>query len=295
MGIEGSREISGFCNRVGRLLSLASFIEASVPKPGNAGPTQDIPSVRYRDLLDSAMKLEGSYQEACLRGYHRKLPLMDLLYKVSSGRFALLGTAMLLLPLAYSASSLNLEGLIVRASQVIRSMGREDWKWFSDSLSIIQPSYLGRMERMDYRSGDLEFWRVLEWSATFDTVSRELMEGYRRSLRIFQLLRSNRCGSFTRTIQHAFIRLLSEEPDGLILRKWGSRTALNISLLASKIPDCPSEGELEKLNRFLISRRINPGSTADLIASGIALYELNELFNNGFRSFLQRGCDRVAQ
>ncbi len=294
LATEGLRDLLEFCEKVGRALTLSSFVEASVPKPGNAGPTQDIPSVKYRSLLESAMKLEASYRDACLRGYRRKLPLMDLLYRASSKDFVLLGTGILLLPLAYSAPSLSLEGVIAGASQVVRSMGYEDWKWFSQTLSIIQPSYLGKVETMDYRSGDLEFWRVLQWSSMFDTVSRELLEGYSRSLKVFQMLRRRTCGSFVRTIQHAFIRLLSEEPDGLILRKWGNRTALNVSLMASRIPDCPSDEELANFNEFLTSHGFNPGSTADLIASGIALYELNELFNNGVRPFLQRGCDRVT-
>ncbi|WP_252897040.1 triphosphoribosyl-dephospho-CoA synthase [Metallosphaera hakonensis] len=274
---------------------MASIVEASIPKPGNASPFQDLETVAFRDIILSAMKLRESYTEACVRGYNRELPLMDLLYRVTDKRFALLGTAMLLLPLAYSSpTSRDLKALLTTSSQVIRSLGNEDWKWFKKSLEIISPSYLGKTEKMDYRQEDLSLWQVLNWSTMFDPVPREMVSGYPNSLDVFQILSARPCETFVSSAQFAFLHLLSRIPDGLISRKWGHRVAINVSSMARRILHCPLEHELEFFNEFLVRRKLNPGSTADLIASGIALYELHELYTHDFRSPLQRGCDRVT-
>ncbi|AEB96034.1 MAG: triphosphoribosyl-dephospho-CoA synthase [Metallosphaera sp.] len=286
------KDIYNYCNEVGLRLSLASVLESSIPKPGNASPLQDIETVSYKSLVISALKLLPKYREACIRGYYHKLPIMDLLYQAVDSSFSLLGTSLLLLPLAYSSSlSLDINSLLSRASQLITVMNERDWYWFSKSLSLISPSYLGRAEKMDYRKENLNMWEVLQWSATFDSISREMIKGYPLTMKVFDMISRNVCGSFYKSVQGAFVHLLSIEPDSLISRKWGHRTALEVSKIASEISICPSDNELDAFNKFLLSKKLNPGSTADIIAAGIGVYEIYELFVNGIKPPMQRRCN----
>ena len=77
-------------------------------------------------------------------------------------------------------------------------------------------------------------------------------------------------------IVHAQIRLLADEPDTLIARKFGDAVARDVSARA-RIDPTDAEA-VQALDRFLRGdnpyrlSRINPGTTADLIAA--ALYVL---------------------
>jgi triphosphoribosyl-dephospho-CoA synthase len=276
-------------------LSTASVLEASVPKPGNASPSQDVEGVRYTDVVLSALVMEPKYREACLRGARRSPTLMDLLHEGVKGteRFSILGTALLLLPLAYSSpGSEDVRDLTMRAGQLVRTLSQEDWKWFRKVLLEISPSYLGKEDRMDYREENLRMGEVLQWSTNVDEVSREMVRGYPLSMEVYRILKRGECGSFVKDVQSAFIYLLSVEPDGLIVRKRGGRVALQVSKMASKLSKCPKDEELEAFNSYLKERGLNPGSTADLIASGIALYELEPILDTNVRSTLPGRCDR---
>ncbi|QKR01031.1 triphosphoribosyl-dephospho-CoA synthase [Metallosphaera tengchongensis] len=274
---------------------MASILESSIPKPGNASPLQDIETVTLRDIIVSALRLKDSYYNVCLRGYERRLPIMDRLSEVTDRSFSLLGTALLLFPIAYSSTfSTDVEQLIHNASLVSVMLTSEDWKWFREALTKLNLSYLGRTDRMDYRNASVSMGEILRWSAVYDEIAKEIVAGYPLSKEVYNIIRENPCGSFSSNVKWAFIYVLSKQPDGLISRKWGHSIAIKISQMASKIPPCPQETELQIFNDFLRSRKINPGSTADIIAAGIALHEIGELFDNDIRPPLPRGCDRTT-
>ncbi|WP_162582713.1 triphosphoribosyl-dephospho-CoA synthase [Acidianus brierleyi] len=291
------------CSEIAGLLSKSSIIESLVFKPGNASRYQDINSVKFRDILESAIISEESYKIACKRGFYSDRPIYDLLYrsiyisKIIDVNFSIFGTEISLLPLAYSSVlAYNLDSLISMSTQVVRSLDRDDSKWFSNSLNELKLSYLGTLSSMDFRNMEETLWNVFMYSSNEDSLIRNIVRNYEYSIEVYNIIRQNPCKDFENNIQTAFIRILSKVPDGLIYRKFGARVALRVSDYASKLPECPSQSDLYEFNKFLVSNKYNPGSTADIIATGLALYNLDKWYEKtrlNIRLPLPRGCDRI--
>lgn len=291
------------CSEISALLSKSSIIESLVFKPGNASRYQDIDSVKFRDLLESALISEESYKIACKRGFYSDRPIYDLLYrsiyisKTIDINFSIFGTEVSLLPLAYSSVlAYDLDSLISISTQVVRSLDKNDSKWFSNSLKELHLSYLGTLNSMDFRNMEEDLWKIFIFSSNEDSLIRNMVRSYEYSIEVYNIIKQNPCKNFENNIQSAFIRILSKVPDGLIYRKFGARTALRVSDYASKLPECPSQNDLHEFNKFLVLNKYNPGSTADIIASGLALYNLDKWYEKArldIRLPLPRGCDRI--
>ncbi len=291
------------CSEISELLSKSSVTESLIFKPGNASRYQDIDNVKFKDILESTIISEESYKIACERGFNSNRPIYDLLYrsvyisKFLDINFSVFGTELSLLPLAYSSVlAYNLDSLISKSTQIIRSLDKNDSKWFSNSLKELKLSYLGTLSSMDFRSIDEDLWKVFIYSSNEDSLIRNIVRGYEYSIEVYNTIKQDPCKDFDNNIQNAFIQILSKVPDGLIYRKFGAKAALRVSEYASKIPECPSQNELYAFNKFLLSNKYNPGSTADIIATGLALYNLDKWYEKArlnIRFPLPRGCDRI--
>jgi triphosphoribosyl-dephospho-CoA synthase len=291
------------CSEISGLLSNSSILESLIFKPGNASRYQDIESVKFEDILESAIISEESYKIACERGFYSDRPIYDLLYrsvyisKTIDVNFSILGTELSLLPLAYSSTlAYNLDSLISKSSDVIRSLDKNDSKWFSEALKELELSYLGTLNTMDFRNIEEDLWKVFTYSSNEDSLIRNIVKGYEYSIEVYNIIKQDPCKNFDKNVQTAFIRILSKMPDGLIYRKFGAKASLRVSEYASKLPECPDQSDLRKLNEFLITNKYNPGSTADIIATGLALYNLDKWYEKArlnIRLPLPRGCNRI--
>ncbi len=291
------------CREASIILSSSTVLEASVFKPGNASLYQDIRGVNYTDLLLSALISVDSYAQACVKGYQSRRPIYDLLYqsihtaKNLGVNFAILGTEIAQLPLAYSITLSNsVETLIEKSSETLRSLDEKETEWFSKALSLQTPSYLGKLENMDFREMKERLWEVFLYSAMEDSLMRNVTNNYKYSVEVYKTIKEGKCGSFEKDVQSTFIKILREHPDGLIYRKYGGRAAIEVSTYAMRLSDCPTEKELKEFNEYLTSRGYNPGSTADIIAVGISLYQLEKWYEKTGSSVklpLPRGCNRL--
>ncbi|BDC19130.1 triphosphoribosyl-dephospho-CoA synthase [Acidianus sp. HS-5] len=288
------------CNEIAYILSSSSILEATVFKPGNASRLQDIKSVKYEDILLSANLANPYYKVSCIRGYNSSRPIFDLLYltikesKKMEVNYSILGTQLLLLPISYSSLlSDSVNNLREKLSEVIISLSKEDTKWFFDSLKQLQLSYLGRASNMDYMSSNYKtMYEVLVFSSSMDTVARNMVRNYEYSYKAYEIIKESK--KLEDGVQNAFIEILAEQPDGLIYRKYGGRIALLISQMARDIRE--SHEKLSEFNNFLVKNNYNPGSTADIIASGVALYLLDKWYEKTRYDYslpLPRGCNRI--
>ncbi|WP_162569012.1 triphosphoribosyl-dephospho-CoA synthase [Acidianus sulfidivorans] len=295
-----------FCDEIAALLASSTVLESNVFKPGNASRFQDIATVNYKDLVLSSILSVDSYKKTCIKGYKQSEIIYNELYKTVKRskeldiKYSILGTQLLLLPIAYSSLlSYDITSLRINLSQVIKSLGKEDAKWFAESLKIIQPTYLGIIDKMDYRKiSDQTLYEILKFSSNMDSVSRNMVLDYEYTYLAFNILKEEviKEKNFDIAIQIAYLSILSEIPDGLIYRKFGGRIALEVSKLASIVLKDFNETNLKKFNEYLVYHKINPGSTADIIASAISLYLLEEWYEKNRHSIklpLPRGCDRI--
>lgn len=296
------------CEEVSLVLASSSLEEALVNKPGNASRKKDIRSVTYISIQESSIYLSLVYKKACMMGYLGiDRPIFSLLDPVKFnsilGRdFALFGTAMTLLPVSFASIQVsNIEELMGKLKSLMFLLDEKEGEAFILSLRSMNPSYKGRlMGEMDIELiKGKSLHEILLYSSRFDEVARNMVYGYYLTYLGYRTIKEQRCGSFELNVRRAFFKVLSSQPDTLIMKKYGAPISIRISMMASNMSECPSCKEIEEMDRYMTENGFNPGSTADIIASSIAFYHLERWFKdkalNGVQLPLPKGCDRAGK
>ena len=114
----------------------------------------------------------------------------------------------------------------------------------------------------------LTLFDIMEISSSNDTIAKEWIEGFPRIFHGAELFRQfDESGhNLNKSIVCLFLRLLSEEPDTLVAKKFGPRVAFEVSAKATHVLE---HGNIEDFDEELIARRINPGTTADLVIGSL--------------------------
>ncbi len=232
--------------------------------------------------------------------------------KLTGGGNTCLGSLLLLSPLALSVGRLLKEqgaenpvvdtvDLAEWATRLVSGYSTvEDSVMFYSAVRLASPSYIRREDDTgdlpnvwdeDYEeklvSKGITLWRILLESSRRDMVSDEIVKGYKRSLKAKELIKEffRETGDWNLSVVKAFIYILAENPDTLIQRKHGPGEAYYVMMRAKEIRELIMDDnpkwirEVEELDKELSSRGINPGSTADIITSSIALYLLEKKEN----------------
>lgn len=287
-------------------MSQASIMESYIFKPGNASRFQDLNNVKYIDIVKSIILSTNYYKELCIRNYLKIRRIYDTILNIIDQarklgfEYQLFGTYLLLAPIAYVALTVsNIFDLKKTIGNTIKSLNNEEAKWFLDALKRLNLSYLGKLSFMDYRDiNNIDFITLMKFSSNYDIVTLNIVNEYLITFEAYNIIKENLCDNFEKNVQRAFIKILSKYPDTLISKKYGVYISLKVSKIARSISECPSEQELNMFNKFLLQNNLNPGSTADLIASSLAIYYLDEWYKkNGinWRTFLQHECDRSSE
>lgn len=229
--------------------------------------------------------------------------LVSLSRRISGGGNTCLGTALMLTPIAvalgYELSRRNkicLEEMLQTSCKWLKKYSTAlDTVYLYKAIRVATPSYVRRSDHTNsypnvweknYRrkiiEKNIKLWDILEYSSLFDIVARDIVECYPRSYKLAQYIytRLKTHNIWNRAVVEAYIYQLSNEIDTLILRKKGFKEALGVKESAEKIVKlCENSwlycvDELRKFDEELSSRGINPGSTADIVATAISLYTL---------------------
>jgi triphosphoribosyl-dephospho-CoA synthase len=295
------------------LASSIALEVAGYPKPGNVHRLRDFSDTVFEDFLVTAVIAEHYMFRAAVRGcrvaqgYTPALLVCDFIRAavaearmVSGGGNTCLGTALLLYPLAVASGYLLCSGRALEASAVAsyaksllyRYSTALDSVEFYKAVRAASPSYIKSSDATEEFPNvwDKEFkakllfknyrlWDVLSYSAKNDIVCREVVEGYVRSLRT--RLQEHR--SWNLAVVETYLYQLAHDTDTLIARKRGTDTVKQVSERAKDVLNLclSSQGShcLEALKAFdqeLAEKDINPGSSADIVASSIALYAIQK-------------------
>ena len=82
---------------------------------------------------------------------------------------------------------------------------------------------------------------------------------------------------FNEGVVRSYLEALAEVPDSLVQAKFGIRAALEVSRRAGLALQDPTLEEASRLDKDLLEKDINPGSTADLIAASLFIALLRGL------------------
>jgi triphosphoribosyl-dephospho-CoA synthase len=297
---------------IARCLELAILLEASAHKPGNVNIVTDFEHTRYEHFLASAVAASSSFKSAATQGlsssekrnFQLGLLIKQCINDIAAwqrGGNTLLGTVILLSPMAIAAGmTIAKNGFEVASFRrnlkiVVESTTPDDAVNLYSAIEIANPGGLGKAPDLDVTDpaskrrilvDGVTLYDVFKIAEKYDTICSEWTSNYRVTFNIAYPILKQRLkkeADPSQAIVQTFLEVLSQVPDTFIARKAGNQKASEVSLEARRIVDLggveTSEGR-ERLRKFDLQLRrsgnlLNPGTTADIVAAGLAVCTLN--------------------
>lgn len=215
------------------------------------------------------------------------------------GGNTLLGTVILFAPIAVAAGmTLTANGYVFEIQRlreklklIVESTTPEDAVNVYEAIKIAKPSGLGKAPDLDVNSPDsvdrimkenVSLYQVFKIASSYDNVCSEWVNNYPITFDVaypFLMKQINENKDLNTAIIHTFLKVLAGYPDTFIARKVGLQKAQEVSMMAKEILDLggltTAKGK-ESLRTFDLNLRrfgnhFNPGTTADIIATALAL------------------------
>ena len=297
---------------ISNCLELAMLLEVSAAKPGNVTFATGFEGTRVEHFLASAVAAESWFEEAARRGiavHDKTLSGSDVgmgriikecaadINAWQTGGNTLLGTVMLLVPIAVAAGMTPTEGNFVRLRKnlqlAVESTTAEDAVHLYEAIDVAKPSGLSGAPDFDVTDPaskarllkeNVTLYEVFKIAAGYDNICSEWVRNYPITFDLAYpyLTAQLKRGDLNTAVVHTFLKILSEHPDTFIARKVGIEKAREVSLDAKKVLElggfATAEGRksLREFDRRLRKHGnlLNPGTTADLTVAALALCTL---------------------
>ncbi len=264
-------------------VQLALLLEASAPKAGNVHPAASFGDMDFTHFVASAVAVRESFA-ALERDPQRPIGQLILdavrAMQEATSRNTILGSLLLFGPLtkAFSASS-GCSRDSLRA--VLTQLTPADSQAVYRAIRLAKPGGLGNREADDVAGvAPQNLMDAMSQVAEFDAVARQyttaFLDIFERSLPwLEEALQA--AADVPDAICRLQLRWLAHEPDGLIVRKAGKEAAQRVQVAAQRTWDTcrlhvsryVDQAAYQDFDAMLRSdgHRLNPGTTADLIAA----------------------------
>jgi triphosphoribosyl-dephospho-CoA synthase len=295
-----------------RCINLASLLElAGWPKPGNVHRTKDFEDTRFEHFLSGIAAIQPNFRKYCEKIFQRLYnedenysfikmgfffkEAVEQMIKWQRGGNVLLGHILILAPLTAAATlclKLNrnkLSDFKYHLNKIIEGSTVDDTINLYEAIRLCNPGGLGKINKYDVNNEDalkdlhidkINLKNIFDLSKDYDLISSEYSTGFNIILNegLPYLLQTYEAfGDPNVATVNTFLKILSNHPDSLIIRKSGTESAYYVSDFAHKILQnggISSQKGLEltvELDRKLQGKKgkLNPGTTADLIAGVI--------------------------
>ncbi len=257
---------------------LAGILEATAPKPGNVHPGASFPDLRYDDLVDAAIAIGPVLEAAPSRPLGRTILMAVEAARAAAPTNANLGIVLLTAPLAAVPDGLPLDAGAVE--QGLALLGPADAADVYRAIAVAKPGGMGATAKWDVAGPPPDDLRAaMRLAADRDEIARLWAEGFEP---LFAGPVADLAGDLAAglplddAIVGCHLRQLARRPDSLIARRHGEAVAREVSAGAAAVLATPAGERARALAAFDRSlrapRRLNPGTTADLVAA--ALYIL---------------------
>jgi triphosphoribosyl-dephospho-CoA synthase len=268
---------------------LALLLEvAGTPKPGNVDRKRDFSDLRFEHFLASTVGAGSG-----LRAAERGIPVGEAFEEAIAGMSqqeggnTQFGALLLLVPLVRAAADGNLTP--AGATRVVKNTTVEDAADFFrafDHADVFVSDPPEDAEELDVRRGsdavpavekrDLTLYDVMGLGADGDNddspgddVAAEWTGGFERTFwaadRLAELAGSAPASAIGAQV---YLELLAREPDTLVGKQHGQKTADSVRVRAQQALDGGPE-VVEAFAESLVKDGVNPGTTADLTAAGL--------------------------
>ncbi|SEW29167.1 triphosphoribosyl-dephospho-CoA synthase [Halobacterium jilantaiense] len=260
---------------------LALLLEvAGAPKPGNVDRERDLADLRFEQFLAGAvgaregLELAAEPDERLGAAFETAVAGMA----AASDTNTQFGCLLLVTPLVRTAATGDLTR--ERASEVTEATTVADaagfYRAFEHTDVAVGDPPEGAAD-LDVRRGaaavpalrerDLTLHDVMELSADGDANAREWTTGFSRVFDAAERIAAGD-GPLTDRAADAFLRLLAEEPDTLVVTEHGDATAEAVRSEAERLIEAP-DADIREFADDLVERGVNPGTTADLTAAAL--------------------------
>ncbi len=263
---------------IGQCATLACFLEATAPKPGNVYRGADFDDLTYPDLILSAIVIGPVMENATRQRLGETILDAVQVTREAVGTNANLGTILLIAPLAAVSRERPLaEGI----ADVLNCLDAADARLVYEAIRLAKPGGMAQVDEADVAGeAPADLIVAMRLAADRDLVARQYANGFQQVLNdVVPALKSglDQGWGTNGTIVHAQLTIMSQYPDSLIARKCGleiaKRTADHAAeVLHSGIPNDETFWTAVANFDFWLradGHRRNPGTTADLIAAGL--------------------------
>lgn len=279
---------------------LALLLELSAtPKPGLVDRIHDYRETSYHQFLASAVSLRPWIMRAARLGDGRGLGKIILggvkaFMNSQRGGNTHLGAWLLIAPMASAAGSdkripIKSRSLHFGIKRILRSMDWRDTINVFKAIAYVSPSGLGHVPYLDVlreetyeeiREKKITPLQAFSIYKDYDVVAHEWTTGYSWVLGdCLRTLKKNirEIKSLNAALVQTFLEILARHKDTHIVRRAGRSMAEMVSSMASKVlelggistPD--GRKALTEFDRRLRrSRRLRPGSSADLLSASLS-------------------------
>ncbi len=284
---------------------LASIVEVCSKKPGNVHINRSFHDTNPFDFFAGAVALGSAFQEL------DRLSVGEIVLESIKARAKLtsanvnLGIILLLAPLSkaalYCDNDSNAEAIRNSLRGVLGSLSESDAVKTYEAIRMSGAGGMGRVDLYDVNEmpQGINLREAMAEASDRDSIAREYVTDFSIT---FELSLPSFADALKRGLRlrdaavQAFLTILSQVPDTLISRKLGWEEAVEISGKAFEVLErggvMTERGRksIHNFDNFLRKKgnKRNPGTTADLVVSGMFLYFLDAIHRCLMRDLVTR-------
>lgn len=275
---------------IGRLASLACHLECAAPKVGNVHRGADFADVTFYDFLASGEIVGDVIDRNQRKRVGEKILECVRWTQADIGSNTNLGIVLLLVPLAEGVAEPAARRIVTpgQVAEVLARLDSRDSACIYEAIRLAKPGGLQRVEKFDVQgTPPISLLDAMAVAASHDDIARQYVTNFQDVFEIATALEkmvSSGMGLIEAIVREQVNRL-ARSGDSLIARKGGSDLSRRAQGLAQRVVDVAESREdyeraLSELDFWLRAdgNRRNPGTTADLIAGGIFVGLVNNLF-----------------
>jgi triphosphoribosyl-dephospho-CoA synthase len=255
-------------------VQLACLLEVSAAKPGNVTPVHDFADMTYADMVRSALALGPVFARRRARARSVGELIGDGVQATARVARANtnLGIVLLFAPLVRAAATQHAgEALRAATERTLAQLDVDDAAAAFAAIAHARPGGLGEAPDHDVRApARVSLREAMAAAAHRDSIASEYATGYPivfdTGLRLLADALREGAGTLE-AIVSLHLGLLASHPDTLIERKAGATTARAVSQAAQNVRDGTRSREDFDASLRGPDHRLNPGTTADLVAA----------------------------
>lgn len=255
-------------------VQLACLLEVSAAKPGNITPAHDFSDTTYADMVRSGLALGPAFARRRSQRRHVGELIADGVSATARVTDANtnLGIVLLMAPLVRAEATRRAdESLRLATEHVLAELDVDDASAAFAAIVAAHPRGLGNAPDHDVREpARVSLREAMAGAAHRDSVASEYATGYRIVFDTGLPLLAEALGDGAPTLDaivSLHVGLLASHPDTLIERKAGAAAARAVTAAAGEVR--AGTTTLEEFDASLRgpNHRLNPGTTADLVAA----------------------------